>query len=76
MAVVNVEQTASIFMFSFYFFLDHITFLAYRQSALEEEQLYPLCDTDTSTHLKDRSFKVGACAKQSRRTLTCAITVS
>ncbi|KAJ7029298.1 P-loop containing nucleoside triphosphate hydrolase protein [Mycena alexandri] len=57
MKVVNPEQTASIFTFSFYFFLDHITFLAYRQSALEEEQLYPLCDTDTSTHLQDRSFK-------------------
>ncbi|KAJ7741259.1 P-loop containing nucleoside triphosphate hydrolase protein [Mycena metata] len=57
MTKVNPEQTASIFAFTFYFFLDHITFLAYRQSALEEEQLYPLCDTDTATHLKDRSFK-------------------
>ncbi|KAJ7130893.1 hypothetical protein C8R46DRAFT_659815 [Mycena filopes] len=57
MKEINPEQTASLFSFGFYFFLDHITFLAYRQNALEEEQLYPLCDTDTSTHLKNRSFK-------------------
>ncbi|KAJ7367252.1 P-loop containing nucleoside triphosphate hydrolase protein [Mycena albidolilacea] len=56
-AILNPEQTASIFSFSFYFFLDHIIFLAYRQSQLQEHELYPLCDTDTSTHLRQRSFK-------------------
>ncbi|KAJ6555125.1 hypothetical protein DFH09DRAFT_573751 [Mycena vulgaris] len=57
MAVPNPEQTASIFAFAFYFFLDHIIFLAYRESQLKEDDLYPLCDTNTSTHLKSRSFK-------------------
>ncbi|KAJ7363093.1 hypothetical protein DFH08DRAFT_910875 [Mycena albidolilacea] len=57
MKVPNPEQTASIFSFAFYFFLDHIIFLAYRQSKVEEDQLYPLCDTDASVHLKNRSFK-------------------
>ncbi|KAJ6603499.1 P-loop containing nucleoside triphosphate hydrolase protein [Mycena vulgaris] len=54
---LNPEQTASIFSFAFYFFLDRIIFLAYRRSKLDEEELYPLCDTDTATHLKNRSFK-------------------
>ena len=58
MEVPNPEQVASIFGFVFYFFLDHIIFLAYRESQLKEEELYPLCDTDTATHLKARSFKV------------------
>ncbi|KAJ6556823.1 hypothetical protein DFH09DRAFT_1248351 [Mycena vulgaris] len=49
--------TASIFSFMFYFFLDHIVFLAYRESQLKEDDLYPLCDTDTSIHLKSRSFR-------------------
>jgi hypothetical protein len=57
MKVLNSEQTASIFSFSFYFFLDHIIFLAYRQSELHEDQLYPLCDTDAAAHLKNQSFK-------------------
>jgi phosphopentomutase len=57
MTVLNPEQTASMFSFAFYFFLDHIIFLAYRESQLQEDELYPLCDTDASTHLKDRSFK-------------------
>ncbi|KAJ6594858.1 P-loop containing nucleoside triphosphate hydrolase protein [Mycena capillaripes] len=55
--VLNPEQTASIFSFAFYFFLDHIIFLAHRHSRLNEDELYPLCDTDTSTHLTKRSFK-------------------
>ncbi|KAJ7264445.1 P-loop containing nucleoside triphosphate hydrolase protein [Mycena haematopus] len=41
-SVLNPEQTASIFSFAFYFFLDHIIFLAYRESQLQEEELYPL----------------------------------
>ncbi|KAF7364934.1 Multidrug resistance-associated ABC transporter protein [Mycena venus] len=55
--VLSPEQTASIFSVAFYFFLDHIIFLAYRESQLQEDELYPLCDTDTSTYLKNRSFK-------------------
>ncbi|KAF7348320.1 Multidrug resistance-associated ABC transporter protein [Mycena sanguinolenta] len=58
-AALNPEQTASIFSFAFYFFLDHIIFLAYRESQLQEEELYPLCDTDAAAHLKKRSFKAG-----------------
>ncbi|KAJ7801014.1 hypothetical protein B0H14DRAFT_2161358, partial [Mycena olivaceomarginata] len=57
MKVPNPEPTASIFSFAFYFFLDHIIFLAYHESKVEEDQLYPLCDTDASVHSKNRSFK-------------------
>ncbi|KAJ7213835.1 hypothetical protein GGX14DRAFT_444201 [Mycena pura] len=57
MTAPNPEQTASIFSFAFYFFLDKIIFLAYRESQLSEDELYPLCDTDRSIRLKDRSFK-------------------
>ncbi|KAJ6508401.1 P-loop containing nucleoside triphosphate hydrolase protein [Mycena sanguinolenta] len=56
-AALNPEQTASIFSFAFYLFLDQIIFLAYRESQLQEEELYPLCDTDAAAHLKKRSFK-------------------
>ncbi|KAJ6448334.1 P-loop containing nucleoside triphosphate hydrolase protein [Mycena sanguinolenta] len=41
-AALNPEQTASIFSFAFYLFLDHIIFIAYRESQLQEEELYPL----------------------------------
>ncbi|KAF7364891.1 Multidrug resistance-associated ABC transporter protein [Mycena venus] len=54
---LNPEQTASIFSVAFYFFLDPIIFLAYRESQLQEDELYPLCDTDGAAHLKNRSFK-------------------
>jgi hypothetical protein len=57
MAVPNPEQTASIFSLAFYFFLDRIIFLAYRESQLPEDELYPLCDTDASAYLTARSFK-------------------
>ncbi|KAJ7769135.1 hypothetical protein DFH07DRAFT_1058209 [Mycena maculata] len=57
MDVPNPEQTASIFSFAFYFFLDRIVFSAYRQSKLQETELYPLCDTDYSTYLVSRSFQ-------------------
>ncbi|KAJ7643889.1 P-loop containing nucleoside triphosphate hydrolase protein [Roridomyces roridus] len=53
---INPEQNASIFSFSFFFFLDHIIFLAYRKSELKEDELYPLCDTDNGKHLVSRSF--------------------
>ncbi|KAJ6479415.1 hypothetical protein C8R47DRAFT_1322641 [Mycena vitilis] len=54
---VNPEQTASIFSFALYFFLDRIIFLAHRQARLDEDELYPLCDSDASAHLKNQSFK-------------------
>ncbi|KAF8214920.1 P-loop containing nucleoside triphosphate hydrolase protein [Mycena galopus ATCC 62051] len=38
-AVINPEQTASAFSFAFYFFLDHIIFLGYRESQLQESEL-------------------------------------
>ncbi|KAJ6502921.1 P-loop containing nucleoside triphosphate hydrolase protein [Mycena vitilis] len=57
MKAANPEQTASLFSFALYFFMDQIIFLAHRQSRLQEDELYPLCDTDASTHLKNRSFK-------------------
>ncbi|KAJ6479430.1 hypothetical protein C8R47DRAFT_1285504 [Mycena vitilis] len=55
---VNPELTASVFSFIFFLFLDQITLRAYRESQLHEEELYPLCDTDGSAHLKNRSFKL------------------
>ncbi|KAF7364887.1 Multidrug resistance-associated ABC transporter protein [Mycena venus] len=39
---LNPEQTASIFSVAFYFFLDPIIFHAYRESQLQEDELYPL----------------------------------
>ncbi|KAJ7469587.1 hypothetical protein FB451DRAFT_1368560 [Mycena latifolia] len=57
MAVPNPEQTASIFSFTLYFWLDRIVFRAYRESHLREEELYPLCDSDASMYLQSRSFK-------------------
>ncbi|KAJ7445245.1 hypothetical protein FB451DRAFT_1376173 [Mycena latifolia] len=57
MEVPNPEQTASLFSFTFYQYLDRIVFRAYRESRLKEEDLYPLCDTDSSTYLKSRSFQ-------------------
>ncbi|KAJ6544500.1 P-loop containing nucleoside triphosphate hydrolase protein [Mycena capillaripes] len=57
MKVPNPEQTASLFSLAFYFFLDPIVFLAYRESQLSEDALDPLCDIDASRHLINRSFK-------------------
>ncbi|KAJ7059261.1 P-loop containing nucleoside triphosphate hydrolase protein [Mycena amicta] len=54
---INPEQTASIVSLAFYFFLDKIIFSAYRRSELPEDELYALCDTDRSAHLRQRSFK-------------------
>ncbi|KAJ7367306.1 hypothetical protein DFH08DRAFT_910161 [Mycena albidolilacea] len=65
-AVINPEQTASIFSFAFFFFVDRIIFLAYRESQLQEEELYPLCDSDASAHLKNTSFKAGYLDKSPR----------
>jgi hypothetical protein len=59
METPNPEMTASIFSFAFYFFLDRIIFLAHRESQLHEEELYPLCDSDSATHLKAESFQAG-----------------
>lgn len=58
MKVPNPEQTASLFSLAFYFFLDPIVFLAYRESQLPEDSLNPLCDIDASSHLVKRSFRV------------------
>ncbi|KAJ7676645.1 P-loop containing nucleoside triphosphate hydrolase protein [Mycena polygramma] len=57
MKVANPEQTASLSSFALYFFMDQIIFLAHRESRLQEDELYPLCDTDASNYLKNRSFK-------------------
>ncbi|KAK7038087.1 multidrug resistance-associated ABC transporter protein [Favolaschia claudopus] len=54
---LSPEQTASIFSFAFYFFMDEIVYKANRNAQLEEDQLYPLCDTDESLVLKEKSFK-------------------
>ncbi|KAF7290264.1 Multidrug resistance-associated ABC transporter protein [Mycena indigotica] len=54
---LNPEQTASVFSFALYFFLDTIIFAAYREKEVPEDQLYVLCDTDGAEHLKQRSFK-------------------
>nr|GAT52228.1 ATP-binding cassette transporter [Mycena chlorophos] len=54
---INPEQTASIGAFALYFFLDKIIWSAYRQSRLDEDELYALCDTDTASFLQQRSFK-------------------
>ncbi|KAF8183567.1 hypothetical protein K438DRAFT_1975041 [Mycena galopus ATCC 62051] len=51
-------ETASVLLFAFYFFLDRIILLANRESQLQEAQLYPLCDSDASAHLQNRSFQV------------------
>ncbi|KAJ7236948.1 P-loop containing nucleoside triphosphate hydrolase protein [Mycena rebaudengoi] len=56
MKTLNPEQTASIIAFAFYFFLDRIVFLGYRNSEIKEEEFYPLCDTDSSRHLRARTF--------------------
>ncbi|KAJ7283157.1 P-loop containing nucleoside triphosphate hydrolase protein [Mycena rebaudengoi] len=56
MKIPNPEQTASIIAFAFYFFLDRIVFLGYRNSEIKEEEFYPLCDTDASRHLRARTF--------------------
>ncbi|KAJ7825733.1 P-loop containing nucleoside triphosphate hydrolase protein [Mycena olivaceomarginata] len=66
LALINPEQTASIFSFAFFFFLDRIVFLAYRESQLQEEELYPLCDSDASAHLTNTSFKARYLKKSHR----------
>ncbi|KAF7313856.1 hypothetical protein HMN09_00543200 [Mycena chlorophos] len=50
---INPEQTASLFSFIFYFFLNKIIFSACHQSELPEDQLYALYDTDSAAHLRD-----------------------
>ncbi|KAJ6483340.1 hypothetical protein C8R45DRAFT_1001139 [Mycena sanguinolenta] len=55
--IPNPEQTASLFSFAFYHFLDPIIFLSYRESQLQEAELYPLCDSDSSEYLQNTSFK-------------------
>ncbi|KAJ7367289.1 hypothetical protein DFH08DRAFT_929873 [Mycena albidolilacea] len=59
--VLNPEQTASIFSYSFFFFLDPIIFLAYRESQLQEEELYPL------PFAMNRLLQYAACLHRIRR---------
>ncbi|CAK5284005.1 unnamed protein product [Mycena citricolor] len=54
---LNPEETASIISHAFFFFLDGIIFLAYRQGKLDEPQLYALRDSDASEYLTRKSFK-------------------
>ncbi|KAJ6561237.1 hypothetical protein DFH09DRAFT_1160834 [Mycena vulgaris] len=56
MNVPNPEQTASILSVILFSFLDRIVFSSYRNSHLKEEELDPLCDTDSAIYLKKRSF--------------------
>jgi hypothetical protein len=58
MPVPNAEQTASIFSFAIYSFLDPVVFLAYRVSHLAHDQLPPLADYDYARHLTEKSFPV------------------
>ncbi|PSS08857.1 hypothetical protein PHLCEN_2v3472 [Hermanssonia centrifuga] len=54
--VPNPEQTASIFSFLFYVFLDPSIWLAYRISHLSLDQLPPMCDYDHAKNLIKRSY--------------------
>ncbi|KAJ7132157.1 multidrug resistance-associated ABC transporter [Mycena epipterygia] len=56
MKVPNPEQTASMLSVLLYIFVDPIVFAAYRNSHLGEEELAPLCDTDSAEYLKEMSF--------------------
>ncbi|KAJ7460660.1 hypothetical protein FB451DRAFT_1353280 [Mycena latifolia] len=56
MKVPNPEQTASILSIVLFSFLDHLVFSAYRNSHLKEEDLDPLCDSDSAEYLKEKSF--------------------
>ncbi|KZT60636.1 hypothetical protein CALCODRAFT_492173 [Calocera cornea HHB12733] len=50
------EQTASIFSFMFFLFLEPIVFAAWRVPQLPYERLPPLPDTDWSDNLRDRAM--------------------
>ncbi len=56
--MVNPEQTASIFSFLLYTFLDPTIWLAIRLRNLSLDQLPPLCDYDSVKNLIKRSYAV------------------
>lgn len=58
MKVPNPEQTASILSVLLYIFVDPVVFAAYRNSRLGEDELDPLCDSDSAEYLKEISFPV------------------
>lgn len=55
-AEVNLEQTASIFSFVFFFFLDEIIFKASKVPHLKASQFPPMCDYDHADNLVDRAY--------------------
>lgn len=59
MAVPNPEQTASLFSFLTYIWLDPTIWRAYRLPHLPVDELPPLCDYDEMRHLIKRSYPVG-----------------
>ncbi|KAF8182307.1 multidrug resistance-associated ABC transporter [Pholiota molesta] len=56
MPVPNAEQTTSLFSFMVYSFMDPIILMGARTDHLSPDQLPPLCDTDASKHLINKSF--------------------
>lgn len=69
MLVPNAEQTASIFAFATYSFLDPIVFLAYHIPHLTHDQLPPLADYDYARHLTEKSFPVCVLLQMETKTL-------
>jgi hypothetical protein len=55
-AEVNAEQTASIFSFVFYFFLDGLIFKAAKLPHIKSADLPPMCDYDYAKNLIQRSY--------------------
>jgi hypothetical protein len=55
--LVNPEQTASLFSFWFYTFLDPLIFKAYRMPHLSMDEFPPMADYDYTRHLIARSYK-------------------
>jgi hypothetical protein len=55
-AQVNLEQTASIFSFLFYFFLDEIIFKASKVPHLKASEFPPMCDYDYADNLVKRAY--------------------
>jgi len=60
----NPEQTASIFSFITFAFLDSLVYAANRVTHLGFEKLPPLNDRDFAEHLKELSFKTCFLAHQ------------
>lgn len=58
MLVVNPEQTASLFSYITFFYLEEIIRKGYRVDPLSVSSLPPLPDYDAAIHLKSRGTKV------------------